>query len=110
MYTNVKNLPADQTYFTSHGYSDSAVWVVVKRTAKTVTLAHVNCKRDPEFKPEFHVGSFLGHCSNQSDQTWLFDKIEPDYTITARLTKNGWRSKGTKLSEDRARRFYDYNF
>jgi len=110
MYTNVKNLPANRTYFTSYGYSDSEVWVVVKRTAKTVTLAHVNCKRDPEFEPEFHLGGFSAHCSNQSEQTWLFDGIEPNYTITARLTQNGWRSKGTTLSEDRARRFYDYNF
>jgi len=110
MHTNVKNLPTDQTYFTRHGYSDDGVWVVLKRTAKTVTLARVNCSLDPEFKPEFSGGGFAAHCSNQSDQTWLFDRVETNYTITARLTKNGWRGDGTQFSENRAWRFYDFNF
>jgi len=110
MHTNVKNLPAHQSYFTRHGYSDDDVWVVVKRTAKTVTLAYVNCKPDPEFKPMFNVGGFVAHCSNQQDQKYLFDSIDRNRTETARLTKNGWKSDGTKFTPDRAWRFYDYNF
>ena len=111
MNTNIKNIPADRTYFTERGYSQSYPWVEVKRTAKTVTVAKVNVEADPEWKPVFHVGGFSANCSNQSEQTWLFANIDPKYTRTLRLNKKGeWKSDGVKYSEDKAVEFYDYNF
>jgi len=108
--TNIKNLPQNANYFTEHLYTDARVWVEVKRTATTVTLAEVVTKKDPDWKPDFHVGGFAAHCANQSQQTWLFDRINYDATRTVRMTKRGWAYKGTKFSEGKARRFYDYNF
>ena len=108
--TNIKNLPEGNTYFTELLYTDTRVWVEVKRTAKTVTLAPVEVQPDPEWKPDFHVGGFAAHCSNQSEQTWLFDSINYDVNRTVRLTKRGWAYKGTEFLENRARRIYDYNF
>ena len=113
MYTNIKNLPLEgNVYFTERGYSQSYPWVVISRSesGKTLTLAKVKVAADPEWKPEFHIGGFAAHCSNQSEQTWLFDEIDYEYTTQIRLTKKGWSHKGTRFTEDRAVEFYDYNF
>jgi len=108
--TNIKNLPAGNTYFSECGYSDTRVWVEVKRTAKTVTLAPVEVERDPEWKPDFSVGGFAGHCNNQSDQTWLFDHIDYRINRTVRMTIKGWSYRGITFVENTARYLYDYNF
>lgn len=108
--TNIKNLPEGRTYFTEIGYSQQYPWVEVKRTATTVTLAKVLVEADPEFVPEFHYGGFCAHCSNQSEQTWLFVGIDDGYRRTIRKTKNGWSHMGVRFVEGRAREFYDWNF
>lgn len=107
--TNIKNLP-EGSYFTERGYSQSYPWVEIGRTAKTVKLAKVKVAIDPDWKPEMHPGGFAAHCSNQSQQTWLFDGIDEANTRTIRLTKKGWSLRGTRYSEDTAVEFYDYNF
>ena len=107
--TNIKNLP-EGNYFTEIGYSQSYPWIEVSRTAKSVTLAKVDVTKDPEWKPEILPGGFVGHCTNQSEQTWMFDKIDAKHTVTVRKTKLGWSNKGVRFIEGRAREFYDYNF
>lgn len=107
--TNIKELPEGK-YFTEIGYSQSYPWREVSRTAKTVTLAKVEVKPDPEWKPEILPGGFAGHCTNQQSQTWLFAGVNPSVTTTIRMTKKGWASKGVRFVEDMAREFYDYNF
>ncbi|MCB1423202.1 MAG: hypothetical protein KDJ69_12205 [Nitratireductor sp.] len=107
--TNIKNLPEGE-YMTEHGYSQSYPWKVIARTPATATLARVHVERDPEWQPEFHPGGFAAHCSNQSDQTWLFGRLDEADTITVRKTKYGWRRKGVGFTEQMARHFYDYNF
>lgn len=109
MYTNIKNLPEGE-YFTEHSYSQSYPWVVVSKTEKTKKLAKVVTTRDPDWKPRFLPGGFCAHCENQSDQTWLFDKVDLTYTRVIRLTKNGWMSKGVRFTINQAVEFYDYNF
>ena len=110
LYTNIKNLPEGKIYWTEDGYSQSYPWVEIKRTAKTVTLAKVMVERDPNWKPEMIPGGFAAHCTNQCDQTWLFEGINEGWTRTIRLTKKGWCHKGDKFSENCAVYFYDYNF
>jgi len=119
-HTNIKGLPpleGGRMYFTEIGYSQSYPWVEIRRTAKTVTLAKVNVKRDPDWKPNIHPGGFVGHCDNQGSQTWLFDGINPDHTRTVRRVKSRyagedemWGLRGVKYVEGRAVEFYDYNF
>lgn len=111
MQTNIKNLPEGE-YFTEIGYSQQYPWKVVKRTEKTVTLVKVEVAGDPEWaaKKDFQPGGFCGHCSNQSEQTWLFAGINEGYTCVIRKTKKGWSRKGVRFVEDRAIEFYDYNF
>lgn len=111
MHTNIKNLPEGE-YFTEIGYSQQYPWKVVKRTAKTVTVAEVEVRGDPEWakKKEFHAGGFFGHCSNQHAQTWIFAGVNENRTKVLRMTKRGWARKGVRFIEDRAVHFYDYNF
>lgn len=107
--TNIKNLP-EGNYVTEIGYSQSYPWQVVKETAKTKTIVRVKTKTDPDWKPEMHPGGFAAHCSNQSQQTWLYDGLSQE-TKTIRLNKKGkWVHKGVHFVLDRATYFYDYNF
>jgi len=108
--TNIKNLPENGNYFTEYGYSDCNPWVEVKRTAKTVTVAPVLVKADPDWKPNFIPGGFAAHCENQGQQTWLYDGVDESVTRTIRMTKKGWSDRGIQFGENTARRFYDYNF
>lgn len=108
--TNIKNLPAGRRYWTEYGYSQSYPWVEIARTETTRTLIKVEVKADPEWKPEILPGGFCGHCTNQSEQTWLFDRDNADRKITIRKTKLGWSRCGVKFRENVAREFYDYNF
>lgn len=108
--TNIKGLPEGRNYFTEIGYSQSYPWVELKRTAKTVTLAKVDVKRDPDWHPHILPGGFAGHCDNQSEQTWLFDKIDEGHKRIVRWTKRGWANGGVRFIEGQAREFYDYNF
>lgn len=108
--TNIKGLPEGRTYFTQYGATQAYPWVELKRTAKTVTLQKVNVQKDPDWTPEMHVGGFAAHCSNQSEQTWLYAGINESYQRTIRLTKKGWIGDGDTFRENVAREFYDYNF
>lgn len=111
--TNLKGLPEltdGRTYFTECGYSQKYPWVEIRRTEKTVTLAKVNIKPDPDWKPEMHAGGFSAHCSNQSDQTWLYAGVDESNTRVVRMTKRGWASQGTRFLEHQAIEFYDYGF
>ena len=108
--TNIKNLP-EGDYFTELAYSQSYPHVVVGRTAKTIKVAAVEVKPDPDWKPEIVPGGFIGHCTNQYGQTWLFDRIRSDYITILRKNKHGdWVNRGRKFIEGRATEFYDYNF
>ena len=107
--TNIKGLPEGK-YWTEYGYSQSYPWVEVKRTAKTVTLAPVNIKKDIHWQPEIIPGWFCGHCTNQHEQTWVYGGVSEGHTKVIRLTKKGWTHRGTKFVQDVAKYFYDYNF
>lgn len=116
--TNIKNLP-DGEYLTERGYSQRYPWVVISKTAKTMTIAEVLVDPDPEWKEkmEFHAGGFCGHCANQSEQTWLYAGVNLERTRTVRLVKSRfagedkcWGDKGTLFSDKYCTYFYDYNF
>lgn len=119
--TNIKGLPEGE-YLTETGYSQSYPypypWRVVSKTAKTMTLVSVKVSKDHEWKPDFEVGGFCAHCTNQSDQTWVYDGEEAGYTKVVRLKKSRycgsaklWGDKyGNEFVANGARSFYDYNF
>ena len=113
-YTNIKNLPEGEEYFTEHGYSQHYSWVVIRHNPKSVVLAKVEVKKDPvwteKFQKEYLPGGFCGHSPNQGDQTWFFDKVNKDVTRTVRKNKNGWSHKNVPFSPNQCVYYYDYNF
>lgn len=115
--TNVIGLPEGE-YLTQTAYSDCAPWKVTSRTATTMTLCPVRTKRDPNWKPNIVPGGFVGHCTNQDEQTWLYDGVDEEHTTTVRLVKSRyygsdklWRSpQAGEFIANGAYRKHDYNF
>lgn len=95
------------------GYSDITPFEVVKIISdKTIEIREMKADRDPSFKPEFAIGGFVAHCTNQNDQKWLFASVQDRPTVRARLQKNGkWKSMfGEHRIATEPKCFYDYNF
>ncbi len=95
------------------GYSDITPYEVIKVISdKTIVIREMKADRDPSFKPEFDIGGFSAHCTNQSDQKWIISSVETLHTVRARLQKNGkWKSiYGEHRLSNEPKCFYDYNF
>lgn len=109
--SNVKNAPEGR-YFIENGWSDANPWLVIAESAsgKTLTVVPVEVEKDPEWKPEWAVGGFAGHCINQHEQTWIYAGKCPMRHRTIRLGKNGWAGGTFKETPKGPYRFYDYNF
>ena len=93
-------------------YTDRHACTIIKRTAKTLTLRQCKATLKPDFKPEFDIGGFCAHCTNQNKQDYDYEE-NPDGTIyTARWSKKKKRfiaDKHLRVIAGR-REFYDYNF
>lgn len=99
------------------GYSDRHPYEIISvhKSTHMCVLRPMHAEKDPTWKPEWHVGGFAGHCSNQSDQRWTLSSLPdcvPSLLKTIRLHKGGdWRTvDGERYSVGQARRFHDYNF
>jgi hypothetical protein len=100
-------------YANHHGYSDVTPYEVVKHVSnQTIEIREMDAEKDPSWVPNWHVGGFAGHCSNQHEQKWIIKSNAENPVVRIRLGKQGWKDKhGRKfgLSEQPVR-FYDYNF
>lgn len=95
-------------------YSDRNAGTVIKRTAKSITVQRDIATLDPNFKPEFVVGGFAGHCTNQNEQTYTYERDEEGSIETFRWSDKYGRYCGggdqtIKIINGR-HEFYDYNF
>lgn len=92
-------------------YSDAEAYTVIKRTASTITVQRDKATLDPNFKPEWVAGGFAGHCTNQNDQTYTYERNEKGDIKTLRFSKKFGRfmylEKAILLGRHE---FYDYNF
>jgi hypothetical protein len=98
---------------TMHMYSDAHAGTVIKKTKTSVTIQRDNATMDPNFKPEFVVGGFAGHCTNQEKQVYTYEQDPNGQTMTFRWSKkyNRFQDGKTGISLTKGRReFYDYNF
>lgn len=93
-------------------WSDKHAATVIKVTASTVTVQYDTAILDPDFKPEWIPGGFAGHCTNQDEQTYTYERNPKGRVETYR-----WSNKyGTYGTPDNPRlikgrhEFYDYNF
>lgn len=97
-----------------YGYSDVTPFEVVRMVSeKTYEVRRMEYSKDPNWKPEFDVGGFAAHCTNQREQTWIIESNDKNPIIRIRLHKDGSLkdAHGNKFRlADAPRRFYDYNF
>lgn len=108
----------DMKYFNEKIGSDSYPYELVNEVSdKTVEIRRMKSTIDPEWKPEFHVGGFAAHCSNQFTQKWIYESDEDAPLIRIRKKKNQPRlqtvwGKGGRIfyESDSPYRFHDYNF
>ena len=96
---------------TIHLYTDAEAYTVIKRTASTITVQRDKAIRDPNFKPQFDVGGFAGHCTNQNEQTYTYERDKNGSTLTLRFSKKYGRFMYLEKAIGIGRHeFYDYNF
>jgi hypothetical protein len=104
----------EQKYAIRHGFTDVDPYEIVRVISdQTLEVRRMDSELDPEWTPEFLVGGFAGHCTNQHEQRWIF-KSNPEHpTERIRLRKRGgWKDPyGTRFTlSDVPKKFYDYNF
>jgi hypothetical protein len=104
----------NQKFANHYSYSDVNPFEIVRAVSdKTLEVREMDAERDPAWKPQFHVGGFAAHCSNQREQRWNITSNESNPVVRIRLQKNGvWKSaSGNKFYlADKPVKFYDYNF
>lgn len=92
-------------------YSDAHAYTIIKRTAKTITIQRDRATLKEGWKPEIIPMGFAGHCMNNYEQDYDYERDEEGTTKTLHWSeKNGnWISKAGHVSLGR-HEFYDYNF
>lgn len=91
-------------------WSDVSPVTVIARTAKTITVRYNDAVLDPNWKPEFIVGGFAAHCTNNDEQQWIITENPNGKTETFRLRKVGWRNKSDEKLYPGWMKKHDYNF
>ena len=95
------------------GYSDVLPFEVVKVISdKTLEIREMDAQLAEGEKPEFVVGGFAAHCTNQRSLKYDIVSNANNPVIRVRKRKDGCFYKGGskfKLS-DVPVKFYDYNF
>jgi hypothetical protein len=100
-------------YANHYGYSDVNPFEVVRVISdKTIEIRAMDAELDPSWTPEWNVGGFAGHCSNQHEQKWFIKSNTENPVVRIRQGKKGWKdSHGRKFDlRDHPTKFYDYNF
>jgi len=105
---------------TEVGYSQRYAYSVieVRRNGKELVVQRDNAILDPKFKPQVEKGGFLGHVTNQNEQSYSYEKNTEGTIKVITLRKSGkWLPKGSAdTSRSKSWRigerseFYDYNF
>ena len=97
---------------TLHYYTDAHAYTVIARTKTTLTIQRDKATLDPNFKPNIIPGGFAGHCTNQNEQTYTYER-DPQGTIQ----KAFWSERDGMFKVDGDLRVYngrhecyDYNF
>lgn len=95
-------------------YSDKYASTIIKRTKATITVQRDKAIKDPNFKPNFIVGGFAAHCTNQDEQSYTYES-DPDGLIeTFRWSEKHGRFQGGgdgSITVINGRHeFHDYNF
>lgn len=92
-------------------YSNRHAGTVIKKNKRSITIQYDKAVMDENFKPEFVTGGFAGHCTNQNEQTYTYER-DPNGRIEAYCwsEKYGAYRKGNIIIINGRHEFYDYNF
>jgi len=102
----------EATYANELGWSDVHPFEIIRKVSdKTIEIRRMNAEKDLTWEPVIASGGFSGHCTNQSEQRWLYSSNEDAPIMRIRLTKKGWALKGRRFYLSmKPRKFRDYNF
>lgn len=96
---------------TIHYWSDAEAYTIIKKTPKTLVLRRCKATLSPDFKPEFILGGFSAHCTNQEEQTYIYEDNPDGEIIRVYWSEKEGRYKNGDLWVSPGRhKFYDYNF
>lgn len=93
-------------------WSDRHACTIIKVTKTTVTVRRDKATLKPEFKPDFIVGGFSVHCTNQEEQDYTYEADE-NGTVETFYWSNKYNQYGTPNNPCLIRgrhEYYDYNF
>ena len=92
-------------------YSDAHAYTIIKRTAKTITIQRDKATLKEGWKPEIITGGFAGHCVNNNEQEYDYERNEKGETKVLHWSEKqgNWISKVGHVRLGR-HEFYDYNF
>ncbi len=93
-------------------WSDRHAGTIIKVTKASITIQRDKATLDPNFKPEWVAGGFAGHCTNQDEQKWSYERNEKGETYTIRWSRkyNKFGTPGNLTASKGRHEFYDYNF
>ena len=93
-------------------YSDAWACTVIAKTKNSITLQRDHAILDYNFKPQFVRGGFFGHCVNDADQRYDYERDPYGATYKAYWSEKAGRYKWqgeVPVGNGRHER-YDYNF
>lgn len=97
-------------YANHHGWTDVTPFEIVRVISdSTIEVREMDAKLADGEKPEFIVGGFAGHCTNQHALKYDITSNPANRVIRIRKSKRGWAKGSFRLSNEPVR-FYDYNF
>lgn len=93
-------------------WSDSHAYTIIKRTPKTITIQRDEATLSKDFKPEWIPGGFAGHCVNQNEQRWTYERNPNGEVRVLHWSDklNGWKTEFGYKARLGRHEFYDYNF
>ena len=98
-------------------HSDRHAGTIIEASEKKIVWQIDIATLDPSFKPNVVSGGFAGHCTNQDEQSYTYERNPEGYTMVFTLRKNGvWKLKGVGMNEpgcvltEGRNQFHDYNY
>lgn len=93
-------------------YTDVDPVTVIKRTKSMIVVRYDKATLSKDWKPEFVLGGFSAHCTNNDSQTYEFEEDPDGATETFRWSEKfgQWRNTSGEKVFPQWASFYDYNF
>ena len=118
MDTQQQMTAENASYANLIGYTDIIPFEIVCRiSAKCLEVRAMNAQLCADFKPEFIIGGFAGHCVNNYQQRYEYSANVENKTIRIRLSvRKGCRPMWRDADGSEYRlamqpvKHYDYNF